>query len=729
MAASVLGLPDPSHTITLPADDPNSAAAQDVLSALSTAPHTFLQPTSSLHAAAVLAAKRCLDDLASSVSEVQIVRRQDQRKKRKRSDHESAGFDRVLQLNQVYTEGFTTGQIWEQAKRVLEAANDEVERDLSRVAGRDSWPSSLPKADKNDGHVNLLKFDDDGFEVSPSDEEGEYADADLDDGLEGEDMGEEEAEGSVDLVHNEEDELEEDIELSSAEDSLVEEPLDTYTQDPNNLNDGFFSIDDFNRRSQFLEQQDARGEDDDGANSDEEDVDWDIDPSTMGTQTIQPPPGKSSAFEHDQVGEEESEEDGPTFGNADLDADSDEEVEEADDVETQQDGLANTNDIKYADFFEPPPQKLAKTKRMRALPKTQPPARISENEVEEDVQRAIEDVRRDLFDEDELSQDEEDDRANAPRSGLSTHEKQKAKIAEEIRRLEASNVQKRDWTLSGEARAADRPLNSLIEEDLEFERVGKPVPVITSEVSEAIEDLIKRRILAREFDEVIRRRPETVGTQNVRKGRFELDDSKPQQSLAEIYETEQLQATDPAFVDTKDEKTKKEHAEIEKLWKDLSSKLDTLSNLHYKPKVPEASVNVISDAPRIMMEDARPTAAAGAAGQSTLAPQELYAPGEDGKVAGEVVLKGGASVAKEEMSREEKLRRRRREKEKTKKRILSQQQETTSKGGKAKEKKDILSDLRRGGVKVIGRKGDVKDVDGRKAKGEKPGKGANALKL
>jgi len=31
---------------------------------------------------------------------------------------------------------------------------------------------------------------------------------------------------------------------------------------PNNLNDGFFSIDDFNKQSQFLEQHDARGEDD-----------------------------------------------------------------------------------------------------------------------------------------------------------------------------------------------------------------------------------------------------------------------------------------------------------------------------------------------------------------------------------------------------------------------------------------------------------------------------------
>ena len=44
------------------------------------------------------------------------------------------------------------------------------------------------------------------------------------------------------------------------------------------LNDGFFSIDDFNKQSQFLEDQDARGDPNDGAASDEEDIDWEGDP-------------------------------------------------------------------------------------------------------------------------------------------------------------------------------------------------------------------------------------------------------------------------------------------------------------------------------------------------------------------------------------------------------------------------------------------------------------------
>lgn len=40
-----------------------------------------------------------------------------------------------------------------------------------------------------------------------------------------------------------------------------------------------------------------------------------------------------------------------------------------------------------------------------------------------------------------------------------------------------------------------RPVNSLLEEDLEFERVVKPVPVVTEESVSSLEELIKMRIL------------------------------------------------------------------------------------------------------------------------------------------------------------------------------------------------------------------------------------------
>jgi U3 small nucleolar RNA-associated protein MPP10 len=75
------------------------------------------------------------------------------------------------------------------------------------------------------------------------------------------------------------------------------------------------------------------------------------------------------------------------------------------------------------------------------------------------------------------------------------------------------------------------------------------------------------------------------------------------------------------YVDKRDEKLKKEHAEIETLWKDISAKLDALSNWHYRPKPPQPSINVVADVPTISMEDARPTAGGDVGGISMLAPQ------------------------------------------------------------------------------------------------------------
>jgi U3 small nucleolar RNA-associated protein MPP10 len=709
---------------------------QHLISVLSSSSHGFLQPTSALHAAAVLAAKRYLDPLASSISEVQEAQRRENKRKRKRAGSEADRPGKVLKLREVYTEGFGISQIWEQAKRILDATTDEVERDLEKsqasqggIAGSEEEPQHR----KDD--TKKVHFDEDGPDMgSGQDEEILEAGLALREGhLWPEEGGG--AEGDDD-----EEMAKEDLESirGSEEYSEAEERPQVYVPDPNGLNDGFFSIDDFNKQSQFLEQQDAMGEEDQP--SDEDEIDWDANPLA----TPLPRQAGNKQLETDDATDSEVE-DGPTFGDADLDADSDDGKDEDLDSQDGMPGLDNTNDIHYADFFEPPAQKPSKSKRRRALPKTQPPPRPSGDEtslqeLDDDIQRAISDVRRDLLDsEDEPSLSDQDDNtadqqaAKSPATGtknLSTHEKQRAKIAAEIRRLEAAAISKRDWTLSGEARAADRPLNSLIEEDLQFERAGKPVPVITAEVSEEIEALIKRRIVAREFDEVVRRRPEALASAaTARRGRVEIDDTRPSQGLAAVYEAEHLKATDPGYVDKRSAALKKQHAEISRLWKDVSAKLDVLSNLHFKPKRAEVSVQLVADQPTISMEDARPGAAEGGGADSMLAPQEIYAPGGKEGVKGEVMGKGGLARSKEEMTKVEKVRKRRRDKERAKKQKGSdavvvqqqqQQQQGLKRGGrhadKLQEKRNILDELRKGGVKVIGKRGDVEEIDGKKRK-------------
>jgi U3 small nucleolar RNA-associated protein MPP10 len=128
------------------------------------------------------------------------------------------------------------------------------------------------------------------------------------------------------------------------------------------------------------------------------------------------------------------------------------------------------------------------------------------------------------------------------------------------------------------------------------------------------------------------------------------------------------------------------------------------------------------------MEDAQPATAQGVAGgQSSMAPQEVYRPGDRTNPAekGEVLLaKSGLPVARQEMSREEKTRRRRREKERIRKAGGADAARAANSGRgsraaiskKAQMQKETVADLRKGGVKIVNRKGEVLDVDGNKAR-------------
>lgn len=159
-----------------------------------------------------------------------------------------------------------------------------------------------------------------------------------------------------------------------------------------------------------------------------------------------------------------------------------------------------------------------------------------------------------------------------------------AELKEQIAELESENVGQKSWTLMGEADARGRPQNSLLEEDLEFERNMKPTPVITEEAVHSLEELIKARILENRYDDVVRIR--AVDDKPFLPSRLlELNDSKSQQSLAQIYENDYMAAqTDGPAIDDRDGKLKKEHDEIEEQWDSICNKLDALSNAHYVPK-------------------------------------------------------------------------------------------------------------------------------------------------
>jgi U3 small nucleolar RNA-associated protein MPP10 len=167
---------------------------------------------------------------------------------------------------------------------------------------------------------------------------------------------------------------------------------------------------------------------------------------------------------------------------------------------------------------------------------------------------------------------------------LSSHEKRLAALQTQISAFEAENVTKKSWVLMGEASSKSRPLNSLLEEDLEFERIARAAPAISDEVVQELEERIKTRIMEKRFDDVVRihESPEKAFLPS---RLFELKDTKSELSLAQIYEKEYMNTQGGlAPGHEKDEKLKKEHEEIEKLWEGICYKLDALCNAHFVPK-------------------------------------------------------------------------------------------------------------------------------------------------
>ncbi|CAI8004024.1 U3 small nucleolar ribonucleoprotein protein MPP10 [Geodia barretti] len=80
-------------------------------------------------------------------------------------------------------------------------------------------------------------------------------------------------------------------------------------------------------------------------------------------------------------------------------------------------------------------------------------------------------------------------------SDISKYEREKEKMAWQIQRIEEANVQPKSWQMSGEASSRDRPLNSLLEEAMDFEPMSVPAPVVSEDTTQSLEDIVRQRIL------------------------------------------------------------------------------------------------------------------------------------------------------------------------------------------------------------------------------------------
>ncbi|CAM6085449.1 unnamed protein product [Calypogeia fissa] len=326
-------------------------------------------------------------------------------------------------------------------------------------------------------------------------------------------------------------------------------------------------------------------------------------------------------------------------GDDDEDDDDDEEEEEGFDAggSSGDEGDKDLGFGKYEDFF-------GKKKEKKKSTKSKP---LIEEQASEDGSG------------DEVSEDDELDEEEGPNSAqlesepvqvekLSSHERRQEKIEKKMRQLEKASLDPKDWTLQGEVTAKKRPKNSALEVELDFEHNVRPPPVITEEVTASLEDMIKARITEARFDDVLRKSPAQIAA--VRE-RVELDESKSQKGLGEIYEEEYMQQTGLAAAPTSATEAMKEEAK--ELFKALCARLDALSHFHYAPKPVIEDMEVRADVPALAMEEVAPVAVSEA---SMLAPKEIFV--------GEDAIKGEGELTPDDRKRRRAQKKRKRKGEK-----------------------------------------------------------------
>ncbi|RZC72017.1 hypothetical protein C5167_035209 [Papaver somniferum] len=227
-----------------------------------------------------------------------------------------------------------------------------------------------------------------------------------------------------------------------------------------------------------------------------------------------------------------------------------------------------------------------------------------------DSQEGVEDS--DSEDEDDFDKGFEDEQKEG---SLSTYEKEQKKQRAKIEEMEKANMETKSWNMLGEVSAAERGKNTALEVDLDFEHNVRPAPVITEEVTQSLEDLIKKRVLEGHFDDV-QKAPSLPSA--APKEYKEIDENKNTEGLHKSYENEYLQQTGLVPESFSDERKK----EASLLFQKLCYKLDALSHFHFTPKPIIEDMSIQVNVPALAMEEIAPLVVSDA---TMLAPEEVFA--------------------------------------------------------------------------------------------------------
>ena len=258
------------------------------------------------------------------------------------------------------------------------------------------------------------------------------------------------------------------------------------------------------------------------------------------------------------------------------------------------------------------------------------------NEEESNNENQDDEDDKDLNAESDGDEEEEENTAETNKH-VSNYSKRNHKLEEMTKELEKDLLAEKPWQMSGETKGTQRPTNSLLEVTPTFEVATKLAPIITVDHTVSIEEMIKRRILAEDWDDVVPRELPDIGL-NQRKGELpEVSQEKSKLSLGELYEREYLKKVTGYDADAVEKETEEEKAknEMKMLFANLCSKLDALSNYHFAPRpvADEAEVKT-SATPAVAMEEVLPLHVSDA---QAMAPEEIFnqKKGRDGILRGE----------------------------------------------------------------------------------------------